>query len=114
MVKKSIIIAVNKYLETVRNNGIKVSFGVIFGSQLKGNTDKWSDIDLIVVSPGFDKRKQRKDISLLWRLTIQSDNRIEPIAVGKNEWETDDTRPVIEIARREGVVVTPEPAAHSK
>ncbi len=69
---------------------------------------KWSDIDLVVVSPNFDKKKDRKKISLLWRLTTKSDNRIEPIAVGTKEWETDDSRTIIEIARREGVIVTPK------
>lgn len=105
-VKKPIIASVNKYLTKVTESGIKVTCGVIFGSQINGATDKWSDIDLLVVSPKFDGKKNRKDISLLWRLTATSDKRIEPIAVGETEWKTDDSKPLIEIARREGMIIT--------
>lgn len=37
---------------------------------------------------------------------MSADNRIEPIPCGEREWETDQSRPILEIARREGIVIT--------
>lgn len=83
-----------------------VKFGVVFGSQVAGNTDAWSDIDLLVVSPRFDNQRSREDINLLWRLAARTDTRIEPIPCGEQQWLEDDTSAIIEIARREGETVT--------
>jgi predicted nucleotidyltransferase len=105
MVEESIKNSVISYLKKVQANGVPVSYGVIYGSQATGKAGKWSDIDLAVVSPRFDGMLDRKDFSLLWRLIIGSDSRIEPLPVGEKEWESDDPRPVIEMARREGEIV---------
>ena len=43
----------------------------------------------------------------LWILTARTDCRIEPIPCGEREWVEDDSRAIIEIARREGVIITP-------
>ncbi len=37
--------------------------------------------------------------------TASADNRIEPIPCGQREWEMDQGRPILEIARREGVII---------
>jgi hypothetical protein len=34
-----------------------------------------------------------------------TDDRIEPIPCGEREWESGDGRPILEIVRREGVVI---------
>jgi predicted nucleotidyltransferase len=105
MVARSIVDTVRTYLHTVNDNGIPVSFGVIFGSQARGTADEQSDIDLLVVSPHFDGKKDRRETSLLWRLTITTDTRVEPVPVGEREWKEDNSRAVVEIARREGRIV---------
>ncbi len=105
MVAQSIIESVRYYLRLVNENGIPVSFGVLFGSQAKGTAHEESDIDLIVVSPCFDEHKKYSDVAKLWRLIASSDNRLEPVPVGEHEWRDDNTRAIIEIARREGRIV---------
>jgi predicted nucleotidyltransferase len=105
MVARSVIESVQKYLRKVNENGIAVSFGVLFGSQARGTSDDQSDIDLLVVSAHFDGKKDRHETSLLWQLTVDTDSRIEPIAVGEREWLEDDSRAIVEIARREGLVI---------
>ena len=108
MVDKSIIKIVKKYLIALGNLGIPIQCGVIFGSQTAGKLNKWSDIDIVVVSPKFDQPGCRKDIDLLWRTTAKIDSRIEPIPCGERQWEEDDSSAIIEIARREGeIVMTP-------
>jgi len=106
MVDEAIVKVVRQYLQTLIGQGIPVQQGVIFGSQVKGTTDIWSDIDLLVVSPHFDQERQREDIDLLWRMAARTDSRIEPIPVGQRQFEEDDSSAIIEIARREGQVVS--------
>ena len=106
MVDESVLNGVLKYLRALRDQGIKVKFGVVFGSQVSGKTDPWSDIDLVVVSPHFDAERTREDINMLWRLAAQTDSRIEPIPCGERQWLEDDASAIIEIARREGEAIT--------
>ena len=106
MVNESVLNGVRKYLRALREQGVAVKFGVVFGSQVKGKSDTWSDIDLLVVSPRFDDQRTRKDIDMLWQLATRTDNRIEPIPCGERQWLEDDASAIIEIARREGEEVT--------
>ncbi|MEK7398162.1 MAG: nucleotidyltransferase domain-containing protein [Candidatus Poribacteria bacterium] len=105
MVNDSIIKSVKSYLSAVNDQGIKISFGVIFGSQARGEATKWSDVDLLVVSPEFDTSRDRKKIDNLWHITALTDSRIEPIPCGEKQWQEDDSSAIIEIARREGEIV---------
>jgi predicted nucleotidyltransferase len=102
MVAQSIIDSVRKYLQAVNAEGIPIEQGVIFGSQVRGVSDEWSDIDLLVISKKFDHIRNRDDINLLWRIAARTDSRIEPIAVGEYQFVEDDSSAIIEIARREG------------
>jgi len=106
MAEESIIRSVKKYLNELLQAGIPVRFGIMFGSHARENTNRWSDIDLLVISTLYDKSCNREDINLLWRTAARTDNRIEPIPLGLNRWEKDDESTIIEIARREGVLIT--------
>ena len=48
------------------------------------------------------RKRKRDDINLLWRIAARTDSRIEPIPVGEQQYETDDSSAIIETARREG------------
>jgi len=106
MVDRSIVKNVRNYLVNVNNEGIPVSFGIIFGSQVKGFSDRWSDIDLLVVSRHFDRSRDRRDVDLLWKLAAKTDSRIEPIPCGEQQWDNDDSSAIIEIARRDGETIS--------
>ncbi|MEO5333134.1 MAG: nucleotidyltransferase domain-containing protein [Magnetococcus sp. YQC-5] len=82
-----------------------ISFGVLFGSQARGNAKPDSDFDVVVVSSLFDKPEHWYDTEQLWTATVHTDSRIEPVGVGLYQWETDDGIPLIEIARREGHII---------
>jgi hypothetical protein len=77
----------------------------LFGSFTRGQASEWSDIDLIVIAPEFDGSREISLIQALWEATSLADNCIEPIACGEKEWETEQGRPILEIARREGIVI---------
>jgi len=96
---------VRGYLRVLPKYGVHATRGIIFGSFARGESTEWSDIDLIVVAREFDVPYGPSLLENLWCATGETDNRIEPIPCGEREWETGDNRPIIEIARREGVVV---------
>jgi predicted nucleotidyltransferase len=107
VVEKSVAIIVRKYLQNLIQQGVPVAYGVVFGSQARGEASQWSDIDLLVVSSRFDQERQRTDIDLLWRVAARTDSRIEPIPVGQHQFVVDDGSAIIEIARREGQKIPP-------
>jgi len=105
MLEPTILIVINRYIEAVKAQGIKVERVVVFGSQATGRTHQWSDIDLLVVSPQFDGMRDRTHINLLWQLAARIDSRIEPIPCGSRQWREDDSSAIIEIARLQGEVL---------
>ena len=107
MVTDAVVASVQGYLQALRDRGLPVRFGVVFGSQATGRADEWSDIDLLVVSPHFDGPRSRRDINRLWHVAARVDSRIEPFPCGERQWTRDDASAIIEIARREGHRVSP-------
>ena len=105
MAEESVVASARKYLNELLKLGVPVRYGILFGSQARKDTHQWSDIDLLIVSPRYDESCTREDINLLWRTAALTDNRIEPVPVGLKRWETDDESTIIEIARREGILV---------
>lgn len=105
MVEDAIIATVKNYLASLPDFGIHACRAVLFGSYVNDKADEYSDIDLVVIAPEFDGSREISLVKALWRATV-TDNRIEPIPCGEQEWETDGSRPILEIARREGVIIT--------
>lgn len=102
MADRTIVKVVQNYLDYVRKQGIPVSYGVLFGSYAKNTANQLSDIDVLVVSPRFDETHDVEDYENLWMYAARTDYRIEPIPVGKKQFEMDNNSMIIVIARREG------------
>ena len=102
MAKRIIIDTVKKYLNFLRENGLPVTGGVLYGSYARGEETPDSDIDVLVLSPLFDKNRRTK-VAKLWTLAWKVDIRIEPVPVGEKRFQTDNVSPLLEIARREGI-----------
>lgn len=105
MADEAIVKSIQSYLQTVTQKGIPVTYGVLFGSYAKGKEHKWSDIDLLVVSPHYDKQWTHDDWADLWVIAAHTDVRIEPIPAGEKQFKEDDSSLIIEIARREGQII---------
>jgi predicted nucleotidyltransferase len=105
MVDQSIDVVVRQYLRALADVGIHSRRAVLFGSHAKGTADQWSDIDLVVIAPELEPPTSRQLVNKLWELRATTDSRVEPIPCGEREWETDQSRPILEIARREGILV---------
>ncbi len=107
MVESTIILIIQRYLQALAAQGIPIVYGVLFGSYARNEgIHQWSDIDVLVVSPRYDEAYSRADMTLLWKIAARTDSRIEPIPVGIHRWQTDDASTILEVARREGVVVS--------
>lgn len=111
MADESIVVGVRRYLKALQDHGFPVRFGVVFGSQATGNADRWSDIDLLVVSPRFDGKVHRQDVDFLWRVAARVDSRIEPIPCGESEWQEGNSSTIIGVAKRDGERIVPSEAA---
>lgn len=105
MAEAAIVDVVRRYLAVLPARGIHARRAILFGSQANGTADEWSDIDLIVVAPEFDVAHTHAMVRELWRARLDADVLVEPIPCGESEWETDDGRPILEIARREGIEI---------
>ncbi len=105
MADKTIVKSIQKYLRAVKQKGIPVKYGVLFGSYARGQQHEWSDIDLLVVSPRYDKKWTHKDWAKLWLIAAHTDVRIEPIPVGEKQFKNDKDSMIIIIARREGQII---------
>ena len=114
MVEDAIVRAVRQYLSVLSTVGIHARKAVLFGSFARGEADQDSDIDLIVIAPEFDAASDFETIKNLWETTLLADNRIEPIPCGEQEWEGGDGRPILEIARREGMIIAADLAGETR
>lgn len=77
--KSSVTKPVEDYLKHLREQGLSIQRAFIFGSQTKGETHEWSDIDVCVVSRDFSSRKD--PLIFLWRALRTQDVKagIEPV-----------------------------------
>ncbi len=105
MVGQPIDVVVRQFLRALAEVGIHARRAVLFGSHARGTADEWSDIDLVVIAPELEPPTNRQLVNKLWELRATTDSRVEPIPCGEREWETDQSRPILEIARREGIAV---------
>jgi predicted nucleotidyltransferase len=76
---------INNYLQALRNNDIPIKEAILFGSYARGNYQKWSDIDIALVSDIFggnridDKDKIRK-------ITLSISSELEVIPFSPNDF----------------------------
>ncbi|GAB6057532.1 nucleotidyltransferase domain-containing protein [Desulfonatronum parangueonense] len=71
-----IVDVVQNFVEQVKKER-RVAKAYLFGSYAKGTAEKWSDIDLAIISPDFSNNLFEERV-LLMKLALQFDDRIEP------------------------------------
>lgn len=104
MVDESIVEIIKRYLDVLRENGINAEKAVLFGSYARGESGKYSDIDILVIAEEFDRDRWSNEDEL-FKLTRKADTRIQPIPVGARQFLEDNESVVIEMARREGIEI---------
>ena len=104
MVDPAVIRTVRRYLAVLREHEVPATRAILYGSHARGTARPDSDIDVLVVAPAFDRDRWSPDVEL-WRLTLNVDARIEPVPVGQQQFLEDQTSPIVEMARREGIAI---------
>lgn len=97
-----VLTKVRLYLEKLRKSGITISKAYIFGSYVKGQADRWSDIDIAIVSPqiGEDRFEERVKLT---RMAISVDDRLEPLPFNPETFIDED--PLVKKIKNEGLAV---------
>jgi len=93
---------VRLFLDKLRDSGILISEAYIFGSYASGKADKWSDIDIAIVSPQIGNDRFEERIRLT-EVAISVDDRIEPLPFNQDTFSDDD--PFVRKIINEGLAV---------
>jgi predicted nucleotidyltransferase len=104
MLQQDAINIVRQYVTNLNNGGILIFKAYLFGSYARNEATENSDIDVMLVSDAFDTDDDLI-LSKPWSPKFRVDYRIEPIAVGKKRFQTEDSSPIIEIVKKEGLEV---------
>lgn len=104
MLQKDAINIVRQYVANLNKGGILIFKAYLFGSYARNQATENSDIDVMLVSDIFDTDDDLI-LSKPWSPKFRFDYRIEPIAIGKKRFQTDDSSPIIEIVKKEGLEI---------
>jgi predicted nucleotidyltransferase len=102
----SIMAAVNKFIEKIKENGIPISSAYLFGSYAQGKGSKWSDIDVAIISPGISYDRLEERIRLM-KLSLTVDSRIEPVPFRPDTFVDED--PLAWEIKKKGILLSMEP-----
>ena len=102
MVRDDAVKIASEYISSLSGHGLVISKAILFGSYARNDFNKDSDIDILIVSPDFDKDDDTY-YALLWKLTKIGNYKIEPVPVGENSFINSSASPIIEIAKSEGI-----------
>ena len=80
---------VKTFLDRLETAGIHVTKAYLFGSFLTGKADKWSDIDVAVISPQISDDRFEERVTLT-KIAISIDDRIEPLPFNPANFVKDD------------------------
>ncbi len=102
MVDQQIISNIRIYVNLLNREGFDISRVFLYGSFARGEANDTSDIDLMLLSETLnDDDVQKKGRA--WVLTRHIDSRIEPLLVSAKRFQSDDSSPILEIVRQEGL-----------
>jgi len=93
---------VKRFVKAVKQTK-RVEAAFLYGSWVKGRADKWSDIDVAIVSPDFSEDLFEERIWLM-RLAVVLDDRIEPHPFRPEDFN--ENHPLVGEIRRSGVRVS--------
>lgn len=101
-IDSSILTRVRAFLEKLDQEGIHIQKAYIFGSYATGRNDKWSDIDVAVVSHQISHDRFEERIRLT-KVAISIDDRLEPLPFNVSDFAEDN--PLVKKIMAEGIPV---------
>ncbi len=104
MLQKDAINIVRQYITNLNNGGVVIFKAYLFGSYARDQATENSDIDVLLVSEAFDTDDDIV-LSKPWSPKYRLDYRIEPVAIGLQRFNTDDSSLILEVVRNEGLEI---------
>jgi predicted nucleotidyltransferase len=102
MVDREITKKVKAFVKALQKNRIKVTKVILYGSRTIGESHKYSDIDVAIVSPDFGKDRY-KEGARLFELAYKIDPLIEPVPISAKSYENDTWIPLIYEIKTKGI-----------
>ncbi|MCK5466226.1 nucleotidyltransferase domain-containing protein [Candidatus Parcubacteria bacterium] len=94
---------VKKYAEKLKENNYPFSAIYLFGSYAKGQSHKWSDIDVAVISDKLRRNRDENENSL-WHIRREVDSIIEPHGFTVKDFE-DECDPMVYEIKKTGIKI---------
>lgn len=94
---------IKKYASELRKRDFPVSSAYLFGSYAKGKANKWSDIDVAIVSDKL-KTNNRENYKKMIYTTLDVDSRIEAHGFTVSQFK-DNSIPMVYEIRKTGIKV---------
>ena len=104
MLQQDAINIVRQYVSNLNNAGVLIFKAYLFGSYARNQANENSDIDVLLVSDAFDTDDDVV-LSKPWSPKFRKDYRIEPVAIGRKRFQTDDNSIILEVVRKEGLEI---------
>jgi len=104
MLQQNALNIARQYVANLNKAGIVIYKAWLFGSYARNQARENSDIDILLVSDAFDTDDD-VILSKPWSPKYRNDYRIEPVAIGKKRFQTEDNSIMLEIVRQEGIEI---------
>jgi predicted nucleotidyltransferase len=102
MVKKAVRRVIQRFVEAVRREGIRVDKVILYGSYSRGTQREYSDIDVAIVSRDWGKDPVEEGMRL-FVIAGGIDSHLEPVPISLESYEKDTWVPLIYEIRENGV-----------
>lgn len=100
--------AISDFIQRLRS-GIQVEAVILYGSYAQGTPNEWSDIDVAVISPDFERLALPQRQEMISRLTVHRYPRLSPIGYPSSEYHNPSPHSFLREIIRTGRVVYPGP-----
>lgn len=97
-----IIKTVKEYLYKLNKQGIHITAAYLFGSYAKGTENKWSDIDVAIISPDIGEDRFEERVRMM-NLSLIIDSRLEPVPFRPEDFVDED--PLVWEIKKKGVAI---------
>ncbi|MFV0553523.1 MAG: nucleotidyltransferase domain-containing protein [Mangrovibacterium sp.] len=101
MAKREAIELLEKYIFTLRSEGITIDKAYLYGSYLSNTATAESDIDVLLVSENEDDYL----IGKIWSLTRKVSSKIEPYLVSRGRFYNNPDSPLIDLVKNTGLEI---------
>lgn len=96
--------AINRFITRLRRK-IRISQIILFGSYARGNPRPYSDIDVAVISPDFNKMSEIEAMQFLSLQAKDADILIEPISFPSKELKHPVTGSFLDYILKNGKII---------